>query len=158
MYKDLYRKEDAIPALLLLEVMRVHIRRNPDIKETYDNDMINLNQYIEACFKGLPTHKQAQLSRSAKRVITNISDYFHHNKFSVRKGNLVAFDWAIWLHRSEFIKIDRRSKLALYLFKLRKIIKFLGYGETEGFDKAHQSAINHVPKIHTIATDKGYYL
>ena len=158
MIKDIFRKEDALPAYLYMKIIFTHVRDNPEFTDQYKLSIERLTAHIDKCFAGLTNKKRDQLLRSVDRTTTNIVSYFERNNFMIRKANLCITEWLVWMIRSQLIQLDRRGDLAKYLFSVRKVIRKVGYGEIEGFDKAHQSAINHVLKMHNIVIKEGYYL
>ena len=158
MYKDSFRKEDALPAYLYMKIIRSHIADQPDYKEQYASSMEALRDCVSKCLDGLTVKKQQQLLRSLDRTAANVIRYFAKNNFKIAKANVCLTEWVVWILRSQFIQIDRRGELAKYIYNIRKIIRRVGYNEIEGFGKMHASANNHVLKIHAIIEQDGYYL
>ncbi len=158
MYKDLHRIEDALLPCLFRHASVCHIEECPEVADYYKDALEILDETIQRCFSGLTVKHNIALIRRLSRAIHKVNEYFVKNKFTTRKMFLTLSEWIKALLEGEAITYDETDRIWIYLHDLGEIIINHGYGEIENFAKIDESAINHVPKVHAIAQQQGYYL
>lgn len=158
MYKDIHRIEDALIPALLECTAHAHIRKDPECKPHYETMLDILQLTIGKCFDGLCREKRIPLYRRLDRIANKINHYFVNNDFNTRKSFLCLSEWVRALLDAGAIIIDQKSKYWVVLEDMGEIIMVNGYGEIPDFDKIDASAIKHVPALHKIAQDEGYFL
>lgn len=158
MYKDIHRIEDCLIPVLLENIVLSHIRKEPECAIKYDKMLEILHVTIGNCFNGLCQQKRLQLYRRLDRIVIKISKYFVANDFNTRKAFLSLSEWARALLESGAIIVDPKSKYWMLLEDMGEFILTNGYGKILDFDKIDASAINHVPAIHKLAREEGYFI
>ena len=158
MYKDLHRIEDALLPYLFEDAALSHIAQDANVSQYYEKALGILKEAIEKCFIDLSSADKVKLHRRLYRIAKKISDYFVKNKFSTRKMFLTILQWNLKVILEGKLFIEDGSPYETFLGELDTIIVEHGYGEIEDFEKIDASAISHVPKIHKIAQQNGYFL
>lgn len=157
MYKDLHRIEDALIPSLLENIALSHIRQDPESFDKYSEMLEILKNTITNCFKDLHLDKRLKLYRRLDRIVIKITGYFVANDFNTRKAFLALSEWTRAVLESQAIVINPKSDYWQLLEDMGEVIKTNGYGEIPDFAKIDESAINHVPFIHKIAQEEGYF-
>lgn len=98
-----------------------------------------------------------KLFRRCNRLANSIIKYTAKNKFDARKAILMVTEWLRALIEAGFIRLEEGTSYWNLLEEIGEIIQ-AGYEEIENFERIDASAINHVPKIHKIAQEQGYYV
>lgn len=158
MYKDIQRIEDALLPALLEGIAWSHIRKEPSCKPYYEQMLTILKETIDKCFEGLTIDKRIRLYRRLDRIVNKTSRYFVRHKFDTRKAFLSLSEWITALLKANAIVIDPKSKYWGLLEDMGEIIQKNGYGEIENFEKIDASAIDHVPKLHKLVQQEGYFI
>lgn len=158
MYKDLHRIEDALLPYLFEDAALSHIAQDANVAQYYEKALGILKETIEKCFIDLSITDRVKLHRRLYRIAKKISDYFVKNKFTTRKMFLTISQWNLKLIADGRLFVEDKSSYETFLSDLDTIIVEHGYGEIEDFEKIDASAISHVPKIHKIAQQQGYFL
>ncbi len=157
MYTDKQRVEDCIIPALFQGIAYSHIRSDASAKPSYSMMFEILNETINGFFAGITREKRIQLSRRLDRIVNKISRYLVKEKFDSRKSFLATSEWARALLESGALYIDKESRYWELLEDMGEVIQVKGYGEIPDFEKIDASAINHVPNIHKIAQEEGYF-
>lgn len=145
MLTDRQRIEYAlIPALLESYILPLH-KKEGKHQEILD---ILQNEYRSYA-------NTASLLRRMNRMANKIIRYTVANKFDSRKAILAITSWLAALIEAGALEINEGDYADL-LEEIGDIIS-VGYQELEDFDKIDASAINHVPKIHELAQEEGYF-
>ena len=152
MYTDKQRIEDSIIPGLLLGVMYSHVEKDSAAKEAYKDAIKVLHKTIDK-YLG---HNKMKLGRRLDRAINKISTYFVKEKFTTRKSILAVSEWNRALLAVDAVVVEDDEYKSL-LQDIDRIIMKNGYGEIENFEKIDASAINHVPKMHKLAQNNGYF-
>lgn len=157
MITDRSRVEDGIIPMLLRGIALSHIDADPSVEGSYKNMLITLEDYVAECFKGLTAEKRLSLYRRLDRIVHKLSKYFVEQDFTTRKAFLTVSEWVRALLEAGALTINPKSRYFALLNEIGEMIN-KGYGEIEDFDKIDASAINHVPKLHSITQKEGYFL
>lgn len=157
-YTDKQRIEDCLIPALFEGIAHSHIRQEPECKESYQQMLDILKEIIDNYFKGLPSEKATKLARRLDRITNKINRYFIKEYFNTRKSFLALSEWARALLEAGALVIDPNSQYWTLLEDMGEVILVNGYGEIPDFEKIDASAINHVPIIHQLAQEEGYFI
>lgn len=158
MYKDKHRIEDALLPFLFRDAALSHMSYDDDVAQYYQKALEILDETCAACFIGLSIPDKVKLNRRLVRAASKIVDYLVANKFTTRKMFLTLSEWNRCLLEGNAYAIPEDSRFYEFLLDLHEIILKHGYGEIEDFEKIDSSAMNHVPKVHSIAQEYGYFV
>lgn len=154
-YKDIHRIQDSLIPALLETVAMTHIKEKPRDCESYKEMLDIVRRSFKECFQGLPDNKKNKLYRRSDRVANIIINYIRIEKFDTRKMFLAIVEWAAALLNEDAIIVNKEM---WHLLEDFGEIIHIGYKEIDNFDKIDAAAINHVPTIHKMAQEAGYFL
>lgn len=156
MYKDIHRVQDAIIPALLESVSLCHIKASPGDADAYKTMLDIVRKALGDCFSDLTEKQRVRLYRRLDRVVNKILLYIKREDFDTRKMFLTVTEWARALMEAGAIIVQKDSLMWELLCDIGTVIQ-KGYKDIANFEKIDASALKHVPKIHEIALQEGYF-
>jgi len=159
MYKsDKRRIEEAIIPYLFIDTMLCHIKQDGTMSEEYRLKIETLQLELNRQVDDLSACRRAKIIKRLHRTLDVLQTYFVGNNFNTRKAFLVLTEWARALSTADWIIIAPGSDYEGVINDFITVINDDGYGKIPDFDKIDQSAVKHIPKVHELAQQQGYYI
>jgi len=152
---DKERIENAIIPMMLLNMVNQFTGNNPQEKDNYATARETLVKTVDGYINIKPEKKKRALQKRLERITRKLYNYYVDNKFETRKGFIVLTTWAYALAEQDALTILDEKYLNLLQELDDQLSK--GYELLDNYEKIHNSALKHVPKLHQIVQNEGYF-
>ncbi len=148
--------------MILNDRQRVEYSLIPALLESYIHPLNKISGEFNSVMQTLNLEYRKYLKHDPKiyrrmdRIANKIIKYTRQQKFDSRKAVLTIVAWLVALCEADALILEEGAYWDL-LQELGEIIQ-IGYNSIPDFEKIDSSAINHVPTIHKLAQQEGYFL